>query len=1801
MNKKILIFVLILLTAVFLTASFVGCDENGEKGTYVLAIDNIVGVSDAVIDNEAKTVAFRVQNSIDAFPLSSITFKDGEMLVYEAYADEALTQKYEGENIPLAEGDNVFWVKGWFALAADKYAVYKFTVTRTAAEATITSIAVDSATWKTEYLVNEVFGTATLVVTKSNNTTEKVQITADMLTGFDTSAPGTKTVTVTYGGKTTTATITVKEPVAETSVLSLGAWQTAYFIGEEIYLDGAYLLYDDGKTVSRIAITADMVTGFDTSAEGTKQIKIVYGDKLILADIKVYALDDGEYEEVKKSTLDVAKFETNMNKIFSVFGVNIYEMSDHDRNMLIDMFEYLGVTDSDIDSVVSVLTAKDSTLLEDISTLIMSSDPDVSALFTDSNVKTVTETLRIVKDKISAKQIAKLASIFVKMAYGYMDVVSIEDQDGWGYNIDFTNRTQSGHMTSSLMSITAQDMLKFINGDANALAVFEEYTSKEYSDYSQIGDIEKVLSMDETAYVAGAVLDSIAAACDYDEQKIFDMVALSKKIVEAVTTGDLDKLLGGQAEGLSYKAMVAQINELGKFLKTLNQTFADDPLLVRCGSAVLDEIFNIWSDTMMVAFDGNTVINAVVALEKVAIECLMKIDANFVAGLYLDYDDYAKESDEIVKDQKFGYIAAKIAAFVYPEYQKLELREKTAIDDATEMVNMIGVPFNIRGIVDFMEKAAVKDADDYSATELKAFADEFYKLINGESVETEDRLFIMPYGTVLVNVNCTKEDLAQAIAQSAQVVLYDASLGTNLIIDDLSAYTINYDAGKEGFFSAEIVIEGAKATIECYAYDSTTPTKFVLYKDRRELNGYVFEKGQSVSAENGSKGFSFKHKETGKIISVIAGITGFGSAVDTSEAGYSLSTIKYSNDIFGEIELPVLITVVDLANVTPDMVNRVYFQYCDILPQDSEILIHADVTFAFIFSESIEVIVTDLDSSTLGETTFTATLAENENGIDCSEQLKVTVVTKEEAMTVEDASVEVYEKNIVVPVGTTSNQIAASYNISYKYYPESHGGGPADVENLNNMYLSEQGLKIIVKDFDTAQASDTIAPLKGKILLVSSADESIVFAESEFGYFVFDPDTLPPVAVKYTDEHWWGNIENEVYTESETKSLEAFLRRSHEIAENRGISDVDILMSDSTILGLNELLEQDLSGRGKVILELREDRGQWKEYKVTFNIDYLHHTIDYIRVIPDAFKNLPTSISVDYAKEVVLQDEELIVENVTGSVEFGYGYDIKQISGQDEKDKLTIAGDTSSAGYKQFTVTYTLNGVTLKAESSIKVISLETALGISISDMSYKSYLLHSGNATEGALLAEMTYGDYIYMTYNDFNIYERVTTLKYANDYWENNGINVWFAVKNADGEYGNFDGSEGPLRTCTVYICAEYYGHYAEIEMFDVFYAVAPVGIREVTSVEWLSFDRNVIFEEEKNSGSWKDLVNITYIFAETDNYEEGPLSEFLETYTGFTAELVYDNEMEIFNVVVTGPYAYYRQNNIVVVPDNEANKLTNVYIAESNQYIMADAQPVAGKDFRLTAEYGYGYKTTEIEDYSAVTVREIEVYGYNHMYEISYMDFKCYAEFYVISEVSIGFNNVEYIAYEKNGDLSGVRFFGQIYISYNYGDMTGNYDCEGKTLAELNAEFEIIGVEIVVSGLDLSLGTEEQGTVTVSANGENSCEVIAIEINRTFVENVSLSNVVYTSGCDLSEVRIDVGFEKHFYLNEQGAIVDLGGASHYDITVAELNEYYAQYGMTFELIGLDTSLPAEGQTVYIKVNNAMSNEVSPSLVTE
>lgn len=60
-----------------------------------------------------------------------------------------------------------------------------------------------------DYTVGDGFDGGKLIVIYSDGSTQSVELTADMLSGFDTSTAGEKTVTVSYGGLTATVTIEV--------------------------------------------------------------------------------------------------------------------------------------------------------------------------------------------------------------------------------------------------------------------------------------------------------------------------------------------------------------------------------------------------------------------------------------------------------------------------------------------------------------------------------------------------------------------------------------------------------------------------------------------------------------------------------------------------------------------------------------------------------------------------------------------------------------------------------------------------------------------------------------------------------------------------------------------------------------------------------------------------------------------------------------------------------------------------------------------------------------------------------------------------------------------------------------------------------------------------------------------------------------------------------------------------------------------------------------------------------------------------------------------------------------------------------------------------------------------------------------------------------------------------------------------------------------------------------------------------------------------------------------------------------
>lgn len=154
-------------------------------------------------------------------------------------------------------------------------------------EVTVSSIALKAGA-TTAYQVGDAVSLEgmTVVVTWSDGTTTEVPVTAAMLSGFDTATAGTKTVTVTYEGVTTTLSITVTDYI---SSIALGTgYKSAYFLGETLSVTGMNLTvtFASGATQT-VAVTADMVTGFNSATAGANTLTITYEGKTTTAAIEI--------------------------------------------------------------------------------------------------------------------------------------------------------------------------------------------------------------------------------------------------------------------------------------------------------------------------------------------------------------------------------------------------------------------------------------------------------------------------------------------------------------------------------------------------------------------------------------------------------------------------------------------------------------------------------------------------------------------------------------------------------------------------------------------------------------------------------------------------------------------------------------------------------------------------------------------------------------------------------------------------------------------------------------------------------------------------------------------------------------------------------------------------------------------------------------------------------------------------------------------------------------------------------------------------------------------------------------------------------------------------------------------------------------------------------------------------------------------------------------------------------------------------------------------------------------------------
>jgi len=149
---------------------------------------------------------------------------------------------------------------------------------------TLVSIAVTTLPTKTEYTVGEILDLSGLVITAtySDGSTAAVSISAANISGFDSATAGQKTVTVSFGGKTTTFSVTVNPAstvIASIAVTTLPT-KTEYIVGENLDLSGLVVTatYSDGSTVT-VSISTENVSGFDSTTAGSKTITVTYQGK----------------------------------------------------------------------------------------------------------------------------------------------------------------------------------------------------------------------------------------------------------------------------------------------------------------------------------------------------------------------------------------------------------------------------------------------------------------------------------------------------------------------------------------------------------------------------------------------------------------------------------------------------------------------------------------------------------------------------------------------------------------------------------------------------------------------------------------------------------------------------------------------------------------------------------------------------------------------------------------------------------------------------------------------------------------------------------------------------------------------------------------------------------------------------------------------------------------------------------------------------------------------------------------------------------------------------------------------------------------------------------------------------------------------------------------------------------------------------------------------------------------------------------------------------------------------------------
>lgn len=128
-------------------------------------------------------------------------------------------------------------------------------------------------------------------VTLESGATKTVAITSDMVTGYESGTAGVKTLTVSYGGKTSTFAVTVigqvNSPTVTKIAVNPSTFVSSYNLGKDLDLTNSTITVTlSNGTTQVVNATQLMITGYDKNKNQAQTVTVNYGGQTATFEVK---------------------------------------------------------------------------------------------------------------------------------------------------------------------------------------------------------------------------------------------------------------------------------------------------------------------------------------------------------------------------------------------------------------------------------------------------------------------------------------------------------------------------------------------------------------------------------------------------------------------------------------------------------------------------------------------------------------------------------------------------------------------------------------------------------------------------------------------------------------------------------------------------------------------------------------------------------------------------------------------------------------------------------------------------------------------------------------------------------------------------------------------------------------------------------------------------------------------------------------------------------------------------------------------------------------------------------------------------------------------------------------------------------------------------------------------------------------------------------------------------------------------------------------------------------------------------